>query len=102
MSLMTRSQQIIRDLSIYSFASMLTQFMALAAGIVSRHFLGPAQMGIWSLLQIFSAYAGYVPLGVPEAILREIPYHEAKGEKNYAQKIKDLIFSFTMLMSRLR
>lgn len=78
-------------------ATIVTQAITLAAGILTRRFLGPTQMGIWSLLQIIVIYSNYASLGVTEAILREIPFYEGKGDKAKVHEIKDQVFSFSLL-----
>ncbi|MBI3251913.1 MAG: hypothetical protein HYZ52_01145 [Candidatus Omnitrophica bacterium] len=75
-----RKQEIIVDASFYSLATILTQGITLVAGVLTRRFLGPVQMGVWSLLQIILVYSTYLTLGVIEAVSREIPYHYGRGD----------------------
>jgi O-antigen/teichoic acid export membrane protein len=98
---MSRKAEIIGDASIYTTASILTQAITLITGILSRKYLGPVQMGVWSLLQIIIVYGAYSSLGVTEAISREIPYHRGKGDEAKAEEIKNIIFSFSMFTSLL-
>lgn len=97
----TRKEEIVRDVGFYSFMSVLTQIVTLAAGILTRRFLGPVQAGIWALLQIILVYSAYSPLGVTEAISREIPFYRGKGDHAKAEEMKDLIYSFSTLTSFL-
>lgn len=98
---MSRKEEIIGDASLYSAMSVLTQIITLAAGILTRRFLGPVQMGIWSLLQIVLIYSSYSALGVTEAISREIPYYRGRGEYEKAEEMKDIIYSFSTFTSGL-
>jgi O-antigen/teichoic acid export membrane protein len=90
-------KSVLSDIGNYSIASFATQLITLVAGILTRRFLGPTQMGIWSLLQIIVIYSNYASLGATEAILREIPYYEGRGEKHKVHEIKNQVFSFSML-----
>ncbi|MFA6601151.1 MAG: oligosaccharide flippase family protein [Candidatus Omnitrophota bacterium] len=98
---MSRKDDIISDASLYSMMSVLTQIITLVAGILTRRFLGPVQTGIWSLLQIILVYSAYVPLGVTEATSREIPFYHGKGDYAKADEIKNVIYSFSTVMSAL-
>lgn len=96
---MAKKQDIISDASIYSSVTILTQIITLIAGILTRRFLGPAQTGVWALLQIILIYAGYALLGVTQAINREIPFYRGKGDHAKAEEIKNLVYSFSTLVS---
>lgn len=98
---MSKKEEIISDASLYSVMSILTQIVTLVAGILTRRFLGPVQTGVWALLQIILVYASYSMLGVAQAAYREIPFHRGKGEMGKADKIKDLVYSFSTVMSTL-
>lgn len=95
----SRKDEILSDASLYTSMSILTQLITLAAGILTRRFLGPVQMGIWSLLQIILVYSAYSALGVTEAISREIPFYRGRGEYEKAEQLKNIIYSFSTLTS---
>ncbi len=94
---MSRKNKLLMDAGVYSIASILTQAVTLLAAILTRRFLGPTQMGIWSLLQVILVYSAYTGLGVSEAISREIPYYRGQGDERTAKEIKDVIFTFSLL-----
>ena len=98
---MSRKEEIVSDASLYSSMAILTQIVTLIAGILTRRYLGPVQMGIWSLLQIILVYSSYSPMGVTEAISREIPYHRGRGEFEKAEEMKNVIYSFSTVTSSL-
>jgi O-antigen/teichoic acid export membrane protein len=80
---------------------MITQLISLIAGVLTRNFLGPVQMGVWSLLQLILIYSAYSPLGVTEGISREIPLQLGKKDFQKADEIKDVVFTFALFTSSL-
>ena len=98
---MSKKDEIIADAGLYSMASIFTQVITLGAGILTRRFLGPVQMGVWSLLQIVLVYASYSTFGASEAIHREIPFYIGKGDEKRADEIKNLVFSFSWVTTAL-
>ncbi len=94
---MSETHEIIRDAGEYSMAALLTQFVTIVAAILTRRFLGPAQMGVWSLVQIILTYANYSHLGTMDAINREIPFYQGKRDTKKVDEIKNTAFSFSTL-----
>ena len=94
-----RKDKIIVDASGYLLATILTQFITLIAGILTRRFLGPLQMGVWTLLQMILTYSTYTSIGVMDAVGREIPFCLGKGDNERSDKIKNLGFSFSMTVT---
>jgi len=92
-------REILGQLGTYMGASQLTHVFTAIAGILTRNFLGPLQMGIWSTLLIVLEYAKYSTLGTTKATTREIPYHLGKGEEGEAEQIKNCVASFGSLTS---
>lgn len=87
-------KEILKQAWIYSAGTQLTQLITLAAAILSRRFLGPAQTGIWSALQIIVDYSKYATLGTMDAASREIPTALGRGDGEKADRIKNLTFTF--------
>ncbi|MSR76812.1 MAG: hypothetical protein EXS63_01080 [Candidatus Omnitrophica bacterium] len=98
---MTKKNEIIKDASIYLALSIVTQLITLIAGLLTRRFLGPTQMGAWSLLQVILNYSSYSTFGVSESISREVPYYRGKGDLKTADQMKNIIFSFSLLTAAL-
>lgn len=94
---MSKTREIIKDAGDYSMATLLTQFVTVVAAILTRRFLGPAQMGFWALVQVILTYAYYSNLGTMDAIVREIPFYHGKNDIPKAEKIKNTTFSFCIL-----
>lgn len=89
---MSRRKTIIRQSKTYSLSTFLTQAITLTAAFLTRNFLGPTQMGIWSTLQILVEYSKYTAMGTMAAVPVEIPYWIGKGDSERAEKIKNTAF----------
>lgn len=96
---MSRSKRMVADISHYSLFSLITQVINVVSALVMRFFLGPLQAGIWSFLQVFLSYAEYANLGVLNAVIREIPFYNGKGDTARSETIKNAVFSFSMVTS---
>jgi len=94
---MSRKKEIVKQASIYTIASYVAQVFDVFNGILVRRFLGPANMGIWSLLQVVLNYAKHSAVGVTTATARDVPYYREKGDFEKADRIKNVVFSFTVL-----
>ena len=87
----------LQNVTSYSSFMMLTQVVTLVAGILTRKYLGPVHMGVWAILQVILVYAAYTTLGVGESISRKIPYYLASGDEESATRVKNQIFSFSLV-----
>jgi len=91
---MSKKQQIIKHTVVYALANQLTQFIAIFAGILTRNFLGPIQMGMWTTLQMVQQYSSYTSLGTSQGTAREVPYYVGKRREEKAEEVKNLTVSF--------
>lgn len=98
---MPQSKGIAHQAGWYAIAYATTQFVTVLAAILTRRFLGPLQVGVWSLVQIVLSYAEYGTFGVASATPREIPFYVGKGDMAKAARIKQATLDFTMIMSFL-
>lgn len=96
---MSRRKEIFKDTAIFTASSYLAQVFDMVNGILLRRFLGPANMGIWSFLQVIQNYAKHAGLGVAVATARDVPYYLGKGDQAKAQEIQNLVFTFTTAAS---
>ena len=86
---MSNRKEIIKQAGRYAFSAQIAQVATLFTAIIARRFLGPAQAGIWSTLQVINEYAKYSSFGTFYSVAREIPYLMGKGDKEKANKIKN-------------
>ena len=98
---MSRFKEVVGQVGIYSSAFALTQFVSVVGALLIRYFLGPLQTGVWSLVQVVLSYTDYANLGATYAIPIEIPFKKAQGKLEESEKMKNVIFSFSFLMSIL-
>lgn len=98
---MSQKKEILKQVGVYSSATLVTQIITLTVAILSRLFLGPAQTGIWAVLQVVITYASLSVLGITEAATREIPFYLGKGQRARAHEIKNVVFSFALLSSTI-
>jgi O-antigen/teichoic acid export membrane protein len=76
-----------------------TQFVGFFLAVFIRRELGPEQMGVWALLQVFVGYSSYAGLGIYDAALREIPICRGRGDTARAQLIRNVTWTFTLATS---
>ncbi len=91
---MSNKRIILGQLTSYSSAVIFAQLVTMVTGILSRNYLGPAQMGIWATLQLILTYSSYSALGTSAGIARQVPFHLGKKEEDKAAEIKNLVFTY--------
>ena len=93
--------QIIKDSSKFISSVYLGNITGIITGIVTRKFLGPTLMGIWSYIQVIQYYSNLGQLGILSAAERELPYFYGKKDQERSDKIKNNAFAFTFTVSLL-
>lgn len=83
----------------YAYANYLSQAIGILNSILLRRWMGPAGMGVWSIVQIILSYCGYASFGTTKAMARDYPFLRGKGEHEKAEQLKDLVLTFSMVMS---
>lgn len=96
-----KSKEIINQAGSYTFSFLVTQLVSVVGGFLMRHFLGPLQTGVWSLMQVVLSYVDYSTLGATYAISVEIPLRRGQGKEVEVTRLKDVMMSFSFLMSFL-
>lgn len=91
----------LRDVSLYTASIYIAQAAMFVAGLLTKRFLGPTNVGIWSFLTIILGYLPLVQLGVSDAAAREIPYWNGRGEPERAARLRDAMFTFVTAMAVL-
>ncbi len=96
---MSRGKDVVKDAGMYSAVSFMSQFVNVVSAILMRRFLGPLQVGIWSFMQVILNYSEYANLGTTNAIIREIPFYNGKGDVERSERIKNTVLSFSLCAS---
>ena len=91
--------QIIKDSSKFITSTYVGNLTGIITGLLTRKFLGPTLMGIWSYLQVIQYYANYSQLGILSATEKELPYYYGKNDKQKAEQIKHNAFLFTNIIA---
>ena len=94
-------KQIIKDSSKFITTTYVANLTGIITGILTRKFLGPTLMGIWSYLQVIQHYVSYSQLGIISATEKEIPYYYGKNDHQKVSKIRDNAFTFTNIIAFL-
>jgi len=90
---------VLKDTLKYSTASYIAQFLGVINSVALRNFMGPAAMGVWSILQVILGYCGYASFGTTKAMARDYPYLRGKGQHEKAEQLKDMTLTFSIVMS---
>lgn len=98
---MSRKKEILNQVSLYTIAAFVTQFITIFGAILTRKFLGPHQMGLWVTIQLVLEYSAYTTCGTATASGREIPYYIGKKNKKKSDEIKNIVATFGFLTSVL-
>ncbi len=92
-------RRIVKDAGFYSIATVVTQLISIVSAILMRRFLGPAQVGVWALVQMVLTYAEYSNLGASNGITREIPFYQGRGDAAKVESLKNTAFYFSVATS---
>jgi O-antigen/teichoic acid export membrane protein len=90
---------IAKDTIFYTISQFFSQGIGVITSIIIRNALGPLYMGIWSALKVVLDYAQYTGLGITSAVYCEIPYLRGAGKYAEADEIKNVSFSFNLIVS---
>lgn len=94
---MSKNKELLKQTGLYSISTIGTQLITAVSAVLTRRFLGPTQMGIWSTLQILVDYSKYTSLGVMSAVAVEIPYAVGKGDHEKSENIQHAAFTFVLV-----
>jgi len=90
---------VLKHTAIYGAANYVVRGLGIINSVALRTFMGPFAMGIWSIIQVVLDYCGYASFGTTKAMARDYPYLRGKGETQKASRLKDLVLTFSMIMS---
>jgi O-antigen/teichoic acid export membrane protein len=95
----SRKFNMFRDAVLYAGANYIAQGIGIFNSFLLRGFLGPAAIGMWSVIQVILGYCGYASLGTTRALGRDYPILRGKGDFEQAEHTKDSTLTFSMLVS---
>ncbi len=92
---MSRTKKIILDVGTFGGSIYTVKIVNAVTKFVLFRFLGPFQIGIWSLLMMIMDWVRYVDFGVGLSLIQRIPRFIAEGRKADMERVQNLSFSFT-------
>jgi O-antigen/teichoic acid export membrane protein len=91
--------KMIKQSSRFALFTFIAQVIGVVTSIMTRKFLNPEMMGIWSGFLVVLNYSLFVHLGVFTAITVKIPYFRGKGDPGEIQSMRNAAFSIAVVMS---
>ncbi len=91
--------EIIRETSMYTAATYISQAISMIRGFVIANVLGPSSYGIWTLLRSFFSTIGYISLGAEHAMVREVPMCEAQNNQEKKYSIQQTTLMWNIFVS---
>ena len=96
---MLKTDKILKDSTVYTISTLLSQFLGIFTSIAMRRFLTPEMMGIWTTFLVILNYALFAHLGVFTAIEVKIPYLRGKGQNSELQHMRNVAFTMAIALS---
>jgi O-antigen/teichoic acid export membrane protein len=94
-------RRILRSASGLSGASLIGSVLAVGAGFLAAHWLGPARYGDGQFVLLIYLYATLMRSGVFEGSIRAVIDHLARGEADEARHAQNVGVSFELIVSAL-
>ncbi|MFZ0129167.1 MAG: hypothetical protein WAL77_07065, partial [Candidatus Dormiibacterota bacterium] len=94
-------RRILRSASGLSGASLIGSVLAVGAGFLAAHWLGPSRYGDGQFVLLIYLYATLMRSGVFEGSIRAVIDHLAHGEVREARHAQNVGFSFELVVSAL-
>lgn len=90
---------IVRHAVGYVSATYAFQMVTLVIGLVTKRYLGPANVGIWASCGVLTTYLAFASLGITDSAQKEIAYLRARGSSDEADNLRDVMFTVWMAAS---
>lgn len=95
----TKTGKIIKQVSVYSLSSYISKVGTVGSRFLLMGFVGPFQMGIWSLATLAFDAARFINLGIPEGLTKEIPRLCGLKEFDRAGQIQTLALIAVIILT---
>ena len=97
--ILDRKKNILKSMMAYGVSVYISQIIGFFVSIFLRRFLGPFYMGVWSLVRVIIDYSLYTHVGTANAMYYKVPLYNGKGEKEEADTVQNVVFSFLLVTS---
>ena len=98
---MRHTERIIKDSSIYTVSTIISQLLGVFTSIAMRRFLTPEMMGIWTTFLVILNYSLFAHLGVFTAVEVKIPYLRGRNENDTIQHVRNAAFTLAIVISTM-
>jgi|GEM_PF-4595366 O-antigen/teichoic acid export membrane protein len=92
-------ENIIKDSLRYAFTTYFAQFAGIIASLIIRKYLGPENMGVWTIILTIFGYTSFSHLGLLAAAEKELPYNYGKKNISLSNRIESAVLSFGTLFT---
>ncbi len=96
---MDERKQIFKDSTQYLVSTVLAQGAGLFRSVVLPVFLGPAQLGIWNLMNVVIGYGANAHLGILHGLNKKVPMLRGLGHAAEFDELKDSVYWASLLLA---
>jgi len=97
--ILDRKKNILTDMIAFGVCGYTSQIIGFFVSIFLRRFLGPFHMGVWSFVRVIIDYSLCTHIGTATAMYYKVPFYNGKGEKEEADTVQNVVFSFLTIIS---
>ncbi len=87
------------DLALNVGSQFLVRIVTAVSALYAARVLGPAQFGVWAVLQVLFMYTAQAHCGTVNAMMREVPLARARNDNAAEQRLVDNTWGFVTLSS---
>ncbi|GAB6888911.1 oligosaccharide flippase family protein [Desulfothermus okinawensis JCM 13304] len=94
-----KNLKLFRKVSLYPFSTGLFQLSRTLVFFYAARILEPKLYGFWSLVNVLLLYRGLTHLGLIPAMNREIPFYMGKEDFHMVDEIRNITFTYTLILT---
>lgn len=94
----TSRKQILKDSAHYLTSNIVAQVFGLLRSFLLPVLLGPAQLGVWNLMNVIIGYGANAHLGILHGFNKKVPALRALGHTREFEELKDSVFWTNLLL----
>jgi len=98
---LSKKHNVAKNTFFYTTCRYFAQAVNFVTATLISRFLGPFNVGIWNLLKVVRDYAVFTDLGTSLTVSYKFPFLSGKGEITESEKLKNTVFTFTILSTVL-
>ncbi|MBN1793554.1 MAG: oligosaccharide flippase family protein [Candidatus Omnitrophica bacterium] len=90
-------RRIVKDTSLFSFASIFSLVMSFFRGMVIPNLLGPVYYGMLNGLSVISNHTQYSHMGISNGMSFWIPHYRGKGDERAIEEVRNATFTVAVI-----